>query len=61
MDPEKLPLEGKIEDVHKKMEKFTVDNNNVAIYMLGLTGSGKSTTINYLLGAKGLKWKKKNL
>ena len=40
------------------MERFTVDNKNVAIYMLGLTGNGKSTTINYLLGAKGLKWQR---
>ena len=52
MKPDKLQLEESIDQVHKKMERFTVDNNNIATYMLGLTGSGKSTFINYLLGAK---------
>ena len=39
------------------MKKFIVDPNAITTYLLGLTGSGKSTLTNYMMGAN-LSWKK---
>lgn len=47
--------------MERKMENFNTNFGGTAIYLLGPTGSGKSSLINYLLGAKNqLKWEKKN-
>ena len=49
------------------MNQFSLDPNVCSTYLLGLTGSGKSTLINYLMGAmptferiKGGFWKIQN-
>ena len=60
MNSQKLPLERSIDVVQRKMKGFTLNNRNTTVYLLGLTGSGKSTVVNYLLGAKDkLKFVKK--
>lgn len=47
-----MTLESSIEEVQRKMEKFNVNFDGTCIYLLGLTGSGKSSLITYLMGAK---------
>ena len=44
-------LEQRIEDVQAKMKGFYFNPDIPACYLLGLTGSGKSTFTNYILGA----------
>ena len=44
-------LEKRIEDVHEKMNKFYLNQDTTTCFLLGLTGSGKSTFTNYILGA----------
>ena len=51
-----------VREVQQKMKEFSLDSNVPAVYLLGNTGSGKSTLTNYILGAnlkvkkKGMKW-----
>ena len=54
MDIDEMNLESAIEETQRKMEKFKVNQDATFIYCLGLTGSGKSTLINYLMGAKDM-------
>lgn len=55
-----MSLESSILETQRKMEKFKVNQDATFIYLLGLTGSGKSTLINYLMGAKDkLKYEKR--
>ena len=51
-------LEKSIEDVHQKMKRFYLNQDTTTCFLLGLTGSGKSTFTNYILGAN-LTYKKK--
>ena len=44
-------LEKSIEDVHQKMKRFYLNQDTTTCFLLGLTGSGKSTFTNYILGA----------
>ena len=59
-------LEEKVGTIKHKMKGFTLNPDLPTTYLLGLTGSGKSTLTNYLLGAemsfqrKRGKWEIKN-
>lgn len=48
----------KIPEINKKLEKLELSKNRVIKCLLGVTGSGKSTLINYLLGGE-MKYEKK--
>ena len=50
-------IDEKIKEINEKLKGFMVDPNTVTTYLLGLTGSGKSTLTNYMMGAN-LNWKK---
>ena len=51
-------LETRLEEVQEKMNTFYLNPYTTHHYLLGLTGSGKSTFTNYMLGAE-LTYKKK--
>ena len=50
-------IDQKIKEINEKLKKFIVVPNAITTYLLGLTGSGKSTLTNYIMGAN-LSWKK---
>ena len=43
-------MKKEIARIEAKMRRFNVEPNKVYVCFMGMTGSGKSTTINYLLG-----------
>lgn len=45
-------LEEHVTTIKNKMKGFSLKLNAISTYLLGLTGSGKSTLTNYLLGAE---------
>lgn len=51
-------IESKLEELQEKLKIFTSDPYSVITYMMGLTGSGKSTLINYFMDAN-ISYKKK--
>ena len=44
-------LEERMLEIQQKMKGFNLNVHNTTTYLLGLTGSGKSTLTNYILGA----------
>lgn len=44
-------LEQKMMEIKEKLKGFILDSQAITAYLLGLTGSGKSTLTNYILGA----------
>lgn len=45
-------LSSQINDAQNKMKEFVLSKDISYAYFLGITGSGKSSTINYLLTEK---------
>lgn len=49
-------LQHNILKVQKDMQTFNIDKSKVYNYFLGITGSGKSSAINYLLSDSFLEY-----
>jgi ABC-type Mn2+/Zn2+ transport system ATPase subunit len=52
----KWDLEGRIQEIDSKIESSQIDETKTLLF--GYGGSGKSTFVNYMLGAE-MKWVKK--
>ena len=45
-------LSAKVAEAQKMMEDFKINPDMPTVYTLGLTGSGKSSFISYMLGSR---------
>ena len=56
-DEKKEELQYRIQDVQHNLKDFKIERDQTYTYFLGVTGSGKSTSINYLLAENILEFK----